>query len=166
MSARSVAHILAAPGDNSYYDLRAALLLSHQLTAYQKAKKLFSLEPLGDRCPSNLLSERLEHVYPGEEQSRLFAMLFLRCLPAAVHLQLTDDDHEDVRALADKADRCAASTHCHQQLLLVFTATTDDCEDNEQQSDYSVATVGSSRGGHFSQRSCGGQNRPKGGRGN
>ena len=45
-SARRVAHILAAPGDNCYDDLRAALLVAHQLTAFQKAEKLFSSEPL------------------------------------------------------------------------------------------------------------------------
>ncbi len=164
-SARRVAHILAAPGDNSYDDLKAALLVAHQLTSYQKAEKLFSSEPLGDRRPSELLSEMLELVHPGEERTRLFAMLFLRRLPAAVRLQLTEDDHEDVRALADKADRCAASIHRHQQLLPVFAATADDTEDNEEQSDFTVAAVGSSRGGRFNQRSRGGQSRSRGGRG-
>ena len=48
----------------------------------------------------------LELVYPGEERSRLFTMLFLCCLPAVVRLQLTEDDHKDVRTLANKADRC------------------------------------------------------------
>lgn len=164
-SARRVNHILAAPGDNSYDDLKAALLVAHQLTSYQKAEKLFSSEPLGDRRPSELLSEMLELVHPGEERTRLFAMLFLRRLPAAVRLQLTEDDHEDVRALADKADRCAASIHRHQQLLPVFAATADGTEDNEEQSDFTVAVVGSSRGGRFNQRSRGSQNRPRGGRG-
>ena len=50
----------------------------------------------------------LELVHPGEERTRLFSMLFLRRLPPAVRLQLTEDDHEDVRALVEKADRCAA----------------------------------------------------------
>ena len=94
-SARRVAHILATPGDNCYNDLRATLLVAHQLT-----ENLFSSEPLGDSRPSELLSEMLELVYSGEEQSRLFAMLFLRCLPAAVRLQLTKDNLEDVPDLA------------------------------------------------------------------
>ena len=119
---------------------------------------------LGDRRPSELLSEMLELVHPGEERSRLFAMLFLRRLPAAVRLQLTKDDHEDVRALADKADRCATSIHRHQQLLPVFATTADDTEDNDEQSDFTVAAVGSSRGGRFNQRSRGGQNRSRDGR--
>ena len=61
-------------------------MVAHQLTSYQKAEKLFSFEPLGDRRPPELLSEMLELVYPSEEWSRLFAMLFQCCLPAAVHL--------------------------------------------------------------------------------
>ena len=89
-------------------------------------------------------------------------MLFLLCLPAAVCLQLNEDNCEYVRTLADKADRCTASIQCHQQLLPVFAATADNCKDNEEQSDYSVATVGSSRGGCFSQQSRSGQNCPKG----
>ena len=149
-SARRVAHILAAPCDNSYDDLKAALLVAHQLTSYQKAKTLFSSEPLEDHRPSELLSEMLELVYPVEEQPCLFAMLFLHHLPAAVRLQLTEDDNEDVRALADKADRCATSIHCHQQLLPVFAATADDWEDT---ADYLVTAVGSSWGGRFAQRS-------------
>ena len=62
-------------------------------------------------------------------------MLFLHRLPAAVRLQLTEDNHKDVRTLADMADRCATSIHRHHQLLLVFAATTDNCEDTEEQSD-------------------------------
>ena len=164
-SARRVAHILAAPGDNCYTDLRAALLVAHQLTAFQKAEKLFSSEPLGDRRPSELLSEMLELVHPGEERTRLFSMLFLRRLPAAVRLQLTEDDHEDVRALADKADRCAASIHRHQQPLPVYAATAEDFESSEDQSDCAVAAVGSFRGGRPSQQSRSGANRSRGGRG-
>ena len=52
-SARRVAHILTGPGDNCYTDLRAALLVAHQLTTFQKAEKLFLSEPLGDRHPSS-----------------------------------------------------------------------------------------------------------------
>ena len=88
-SARRVAHILAAPGDTCYTDLKAALLAAHQLTSVQKAERLFSAEALGECRPSELLSEMLELVHPGEERTRLFSMLFLRRLPPAVRLQLT-----------------------------------------------------------------------------
>ena len=87
----------------------------------------------------------LELVYPGVERSRLCSMRFYAALPATVPLQLTEDDHEGVSGLADKADRCAASIHRHQQLLPVLATTTKDCEDSKEQSDFSVATVGSYR---------------------
>ena len=92
-------------------------------------------------------------------------MLFLRRHPTAFCLQLTEDDQEDVRALADNVDRCAASIHQHLQLLPGSANTTDNCEDNNEPPDYSVMAVGSNRGGCFPQWSCGGQNRPKSGRG-
>ena len=69
------------PSYRCYDDLRAALLVAHQLTAFQKAEKLFSSEPLRDRRPSELLYEMLEVVYPSEERSPLFAMLFLSRIP-------------------------------------------------------------------------------------
>ena len=48
---------------------------------------------------------------------------------------------------------------------MVFATTAEDCEDSEEQSYFSVATMGSYKGGHPSQWSRGGQNSPKGGRG-
>ena len=144
-SARRVAHILAAPGEECYDDLKTALLAAHQLTSYQKAECLFSAEALGERQPSELLSEMLELVHPGEERTRL---------------QLTEDDHEDVRALAEKADRCAASIHRHQQTASpIFSATTDNTPEVEEQEEFSVTAVGSGRGGRGAQRGRGGQNR-------
>ena len=159
-SARRVAHILAAPGEECYNDLKTALLAAHQLTSYQKAERLFSAEALGEHRPSELLSEMLELEHPGEERTRLFSMLFLRPLPPAVRLQLTEDDHEDMRALAEKADRCAASIHRHQQTASpIFSATTDNTPEVEEQEEFSVTAVGSGRGGRGAQRGRGGQNR-------
>ena len=159
-SARRVAHILAAPGEECYDDLKTALLAAHQLTSYQKAERLFSAEALGERRPSELLSEMLELVHPGEERTCLFSMLFLRRLSPAVRLQLTEDDHEDVRALAEKADRCAASIHRHQQTASpIFSATTDNTPEVEEQEEFSVTAVGSGRGGRGAQRGRGSQKR-------
>ena len=86
-SARRVAHILTAPSNSCYDDLKVTLLVAHQLTAFQKAKKLFSTEPLGDHRPSELLFEMLELVYPGEEWflsiRHAVPMPTPCCLPAA-----------------------------------------------------------------------------------
>ena len=163
-SARRVAHILAAPGDTCYDELKTALLATHQLTSFQKAERLFSAEPLGERRPSELLTEMLELVHPGEGRTRLFAMLFLRRLPPAVRLQLTEDDHEDLSALAEKADHCAASIHHHQQSASqIFSATADNTPETEEQEEFSVAAVGAGCGGRGGQHGCSGQNRPRGG---
>ena len=108
-SARKVSHLLADPSDTCYDDLRRALLSTHELTEMQKMDNLFNMDPLGGHRPMDLLTEMLELVKPGEEKTQLFAMLFLRRLPAAVRVLLTEDDYTDLRALAEKADRCAAS---------------------------------------------------------
>ena len=162
-AARVVAHLLVDPSETCYDDLKAALLVAHQLTSYQKAEKLFSYEPLGDRRPSQLLAEMMELVRPGEEKTLLFAMLFLRRLPPAVRILLTEDDHEDVRALAAKADRCAASRHNTQQGLSVHaTSLRPDEEDLFEPEAGMVSALGTSRG---SSRGRGGRGRPfRGGR--
>ena len=76
----------------------------------------------------------LDLVHPGEEYIRLFSTLFLQRLPAAVCLQLTEDDHKDFRTLADKGDRCVTSIHHHQQLLMVSATVMDDSDGGEEQS--------------------------------
>ena len=108
-SARKISHLLANPPPDCYTVLKAALLSSHQLTDIQKAERLFCMDNLGARRPMDLLAEMMELVEPGEEKTKLFAMLFLRRLPPHVRVQLTEDDHSDLRALAEKADRCNAS---------------------------------------------------------
>jgi len=106
--ARAVGHILTNPPADCYDKLKAALLSNHQLTEIQKSELLFNMDALGTRRPIDLLAEMLELVKPGEEKTQLFAMLFIRKLPSAVRAQLSEDDHTDLRALAEKADRIMA----------------------------------------------------------
>ena len=105
-SARRVAHLLSAPPEDSYTQLKAALLSSHQLTEIQKAELLFNMDDLGSKRPMDLLNEMVELVTPGEEKTKLLAMLFMGCLPPQVRVQLTEDDYTDLCTLAEKADRC------------------------------------------------------------
>ena len=141
---RKVTHLLAAPGDNCYDGLLAALLAANQLTDYQKAERMFSSEPLGDRRPSDLLAELMELVKPGEEKTQLFALLFLRRLPAAVRLQLTEDNTENVRQLAEKADRCTASLH-KQNITIAAIAPPEEYADSEGECAH-ICAVGSGGG--------------------
>ena len=80
--ARQVAHLLSAPpAERPFVCLKAALLSAHKLTDIQRAEGLFNMDNLGARRPMELLTEMLELVEPGEEKTKLFAMLFLQRLP-------------------------------------------------------------------------------------
>ena len=95
----------------------------------------------------DLLTEMLELVKPGEEKTQLFAMLFLRRLPAEVRILLTEDDHSDLRALAEKANHCVASM-AHQTIdasLAASTAVVSLKDSREEAVESSVASV--SQGG-------------------
>jgi hypothetical protein len=87
-----------------YTALKQSLLDSHQLTDYQKIAVLHKMAPLGGRKPSELLASMLELCPRGHESSIFFTHLFLERLPAELRITLGEDDHQNVRALAKKAD--------------------------------------------------------------
>ncbi len=87
-----------------YTALKQSLLDSHQLTDYQKIAALHKMEPLGSRKPSELLASMLELCPRGHESSIFFTHLFLERLPAELRITLGEDDHQNVQALAKKAD--------------------------------------------------------------
>jgi len=147
-SARKVAHLLINPTDSCYDDLKKALLSHHVLTDFQRAERLFNMDNLGARRPMDLLAEMLELVQPGEEKTRLFAMLFLRRLPPAVRVQLTEDSLDDLRALAEKADRCADSLSKMQleRHLVAAASTPSDTESNAGDDVLVAAVSGQSTG--------------------
>ena len=146
-SARRVAHLLTTPPEDSYTQLKASLLSSHQLTDIQKAELLFNMDDLGSKRPMDLLTEMVELGKPSEEKIQLFAMLFMRHLPPQVRVQLTEDDHTDLRALAEKAERCAAML-----VRKVGAAAINAVQPTEEDTEDSTATVsavhsGNQRGG-------------------
>jgi len=91
-----------------YTTLKQQLLATHQLTPYQQMEQLFNVEPLGGRKPSELLAAMLALCPKGEEQSSFFSFLFLQRLPRELRVLLAEDDHKNLRALADKADKLHA----------------------------------------------------------
>ena len=109
----------------------------------------------------DLLTEMLELVKPGEEKTQLFAMLFLCHLPAQVRVLLTEDNHSDLRALAEKADRCAASLarQAADSSLVAAAAAVSLGDEREEAGMCSVASV-SRGGGKHAPGGCG-----RGGRG-
>ncbi len=108
-SVRLVSHVLEhPPAVQAYSALKQLLLSTHQLTPYQRMEQLFNVEPLGARKPSELLAIMLDICPRGEEKSAFFSFLFLQRLPREIRVLLADDDHADLRTLADKADRLHA----------------------------------------------------------
>ncbi len=87
-----------------YTALKQSLLDSHQLSDYQRIAALHKMEPLGGRKPSELLASMMELCPRGHESSIFFTHLFLERLTAELRITLGEDDHQNVRALAKKAD--------------------------------------------------------------
>ncbi len=105
----SVHHLVKSPPeDEPYTALKEGLLHNHQLTDYQRIEKLFVVETLGSRKPTQLLSQMMELCPEGEQQSKFFVFLFLHRLQGWLRIMLGDDDHQDVHALAVKADKLQA----------------------------------------------------------
>jgi len=76
-------------------------------------------------------------------------MLFLRRLPPAVRVQLTEDNLTDLRALAEKADRCAALISKLQLESHTVTAMfiSSDAESNASNNLLVAAVSGQNNGG-------------------
>ncbi len=86
-SLRLVADLVEAPpsetppSETAFNDIKQRLVASHQLSDFQKAEKLFLMQPLGGRKPSEMMAAMLEFCPRGEEKTNLFACLFLQRLP-------------------------------------------------------------------------------------
>jgi hypothetical protein len=62
------------------------------------------MEPLRGRKPSEMLASMLELCPRGRKTSIFFTHLFLERLPAKLRSTLGEDDHQNVKAQAKKAD--------------------------------------------------------------
>ncbi len=93
-SLRLVADLVEAPPTESPYDdIKQRLVASHQLSDFQKAEKLFLMQPLGGGKPSEMMAAMLEYCPRGEEKTNLFACLFLQRLPREIRVLLASVDH-------------------------------------------------------------------------
>jgi hypothetical protein len=101
------------PSHHPYSALKDRLLESHQLNDYQRVAMLFRTEPLGGRKPSELLAAMLELCPRGHETSIFFTHLFLERLPAELRIMLGEDDHQNLRDVAKKADSLWALHKMH-----------------------------------------------------
>ena len=105
-ASRLVTDLIIAPlAERPLTVLKERLLLAHQLTAVQKAMKVMAMAALGDRRPSQLLADMLEHCPAGEEASAFFRGSFIQRLPAELQVLLDGAEDGDMKDLAAKADK-------------------------------------------------------------
>ena len=102
-SGRVLDTLSAPPADNKYTDLKQRLLTTFGLSKHERASKLLHLHLLGDRKPSELMDEMLS-LLADHGFCFLAEQLFLEQLPEDIRLQLSNDDFNNPRALATKAD--------------------------------------------------------------
>jgi hypothetical protein len=114
------------PEVRPYTALKQRLLASHQLTDYQRIAQLHKLEPMGARKPSELLGAMLELCPRGQESNMFFTHLFLERLPAELRIMLGEDDHQDPRLLAEKADKLWALHGVKHSSLAVVDLLSED----------------------------------------
>jgi hypothetical protein len=111
-SLRTVLDLITDPPEfDPYQQMKDRLCQSHQLTEFQRVEKLHQMDSLGGRK----LHEMAELCPTGHEDSPFFLFLFMQRLPKELRIVLGEvDDHEDIRAMAAKADKLW-SLHNHQQ---------------------------------------------------
>ncbi len=102
------------------------------------------MKPLGGRKTSELLASILELCPRGHETSIFFTDLFLERLPAELRITLGEDNHQNVRGLAKKAD-ALWSLHSMKMSFSAPLASLVDLE--EPSSVAAIASCGSSCGG-------------------
>ena len=96
---------------DAFNRLRDRLVSTHSLDAYQRLEQLLALPALGGQRPTAMLAQLLQLCPPKEETTLFFKSAFLQRLPAAVRMQLAEDRHSPVQALAARAD--ALMVHHH-----------------------------------------------------
>ena len=93
---------------DAFFRLRDRLVASHSLDMGQRVEQLLALPALGGQRPSALLAQMRQLCPQGEEAGFIFRQLFLQRLPSQVRLQLAEDRHSPVQALAARADTLMA----------------------------------------------------------
>lgn len=105
-TAKRVADIFISPPPigTKFKVLKERLLSTFSLSSYQRAQRLLQVAPLGDRSPSELMSDMLALV-AGHEPCFLFKSIFMNHLPKEVRTHLIPIlDSTTPRDLALKAD--------------------------------------------------------------
>jgi hypothetical protein len=156
-SIRQVLDVLERPDQTAPYTcLKERLMVSHELTDFQRIEKLFQMDQLGGRKPSELMNQMLEICPRGEEKNKFFLFLFLQRLPRELRVMLAEENISEPRDLAAKADRHWAMLN-HQTHGLVAPITAAESEEPV------IAAVQHAGRGRGRGRGGGGRGRGRGG---
>lgn len=98
--------LLNPPATEKYKAIKDFLTSTYGLTEAERAEKLLTMDELGTRKPSKLMSTIL-HLYGPTQPSFLVKHIFLRALPEKLRQSLASVKMEDLRELAKEADRLA-----------------------------------------------------------
>ena len=93
------------PTKDKYTALKDFLVSRYGLRDCERAQKLFAMDTLGDRLPSELMDTMLRINGKNDPNHYLFKHLFLRALPFPVRQGLATMAEVDVYTLAEAADR-------------------------------------------------------------
>jgi hypothetical protein len=150
----------AEPDQESYSQLKAALVASHTMSDYQKVDKLMAMEPLGGRKPTELLAA-MQKLRPLRDEA-FFAWAFIQRLPREVRVLLVQDDTSDMRKLAEKAEALVA-LHQPQHHDVTAVAAVGQALENNPTADEETVAAATARGKGQGGKS--GKRRQKGGKG-
>ena len=119
--ALSVLDILREPPTVEPYEtLKKRLVQSFDLTDYQRAEQFAKLPSLGDRRPSELMNTMLSLLPSNHSPCFFFKYNFLQRLPPDIRGHLVTQSIENVRDLADLADKLCVA---RQQDVLTASIT-------------------------------------------
>lgn len=91
------------PETDKYSDLKQKLLATFSLSRRDRASKLLHFRNIGDSKPSEIMDEILS-LLDGHKPCMLAEQIFLEQLPEDIRLQVSEDNFEDPRAVALRAD--------------------------------------------------------------
>ena len=124
MAGKVQALVSTPPSDAPYDKLRAKLLKAYELSESQRAELILFGPHLGDRRPSDLLTEMTNWLASADHADcMLFRQAFLRKLPKEVRVPLGVSQFKNMEELGEQADRLWLE---HQAVLQTHAVESED----------------------------------------
>ena len=121
-SARANVLMQNPPATNKYTALKNFLLKAYQLSEPERADMLLAMESLGNRRPSQLMSEIL--LLNGDKaQHFILRQIFMKALPENLRNALAPSKEEDLSELAKEADRLMGTVSSSHTVTAADTDT-------------------------------------------